>query len=637
MGKNQRHKKDLKADKAKVKLKQTKTKFLPKGLNVTKTEFKIKPIVLPEQLKQKGPDEILSRRKLNIKDLLSRIKHYNENMRYSACEELSDMIKIHTQEIIEQHLAQISLAVSGLMQDKERKVRKAAVKAIKTILEHISEEFLNPFFNYFSTNLRCSMTNIDWNIQEDSLQFLDCFINHQSKLIVKNSEKLLPDFLSLISKMRNDSEIGRTLTLNLGSKMTSVSWKIKVLSRLHDILNIILHVNKQENENRQEKVIESSIGYKGGLFKSNFNQVLDNCNFDIFGISKIADNGVHGINRHIKTLIPLLYETWLEVVPEQKGHKSTSESYILSEEMAALLTCITKTLHLLYCYVKTVHNEEINLNTVFMSTEGQKFLNHLLGNVPYGHSGLGGKKWKALGITQWNNDPKCVHENLLICFLYLTLHVNCTQRNFKKQASLIDNYLTKVLLQKYFLKEDNCECLLELFTESLVHNPRKWFQSGVDLQATLEHSITLYDGNKIANEQQRLKCFHILSSFINNERFNRNPSYQRWLRNLPNEFNKKRIAEPMIGAMLRLSQRNCREFQGALLEKLPSVLENLNSIQVTFTSNSVLNNEDVALRTLAAIFYYLPYTKDQNVVLKQFLDNSQSKFKTSLKQVLDLR
>lgn len=67
MGKNHRHKKDIKAEKAKTKLKQTKTKFLPKGLNVTNTAFKVKPIVIPEQLKKKDDEEILSKRKLNVK------------------------------------------------------------------------------------------------------------------------------------------------------------------------------------------------------------------------------------------------------------------------------------------------------------------------------------------------------------------------------------------------------------------------------------------------------------------------------------------------------------------------------------------------------------------------------------------
>jgi hypothetical protein len=47
--------KKQKAEKAKIKLKKGKTapgKFLPKGTNVTKTEFKVGKIVIPKQLQQ---------------------------------------------------------------------------------------------------------------------------------------------------------------------------------------------------------------------------------------------------------------------------------------------------------------------------------------------------------------------------------------------------------------------------------------------------------------------------------------------------------------------------------------------------------------------------------------------------------
>lgn len=67
MGRNQRHKKDIRAEKAKTKLKQPKTTFLPKGQNVTDTSFKVRPIVLVEQLRQKDSNDILSRRNLNVK------------------------------------------------------------------------------------------------------------------------------------------------------------------------------------------------------------------------------------------------------------------------------------------------------------------------------------------------------------------------------------------------------------------------------------------------------------------------------------------------------------------------------------------------------------------------------------------
>lgn len=65
MAKGHRHQKKLKSERAKVKLKGSK-QLLPKGLNITDASFKVKKIVIREQLKEKDVSEILSRRKLNI-------------------------------------------------------------------------------------------------------------------------------------------------------------------------------------------------------------------------------------------------------------------------------------------------------------------------------------------------------------------------------------------------------------------------------------------------------------------------------------------------------------------------------------------------------------------------------------------
>lgn len=65
MGKGHQHMKKLKSEKAKVKLKGS--KHLPKGTNVTDTSFKIKQIVIREQLKAANEADHLSKRKLNVK------------------------------------------------------------------------------------------------------------------------------------------------------------------------------------------------------------------------------------------------------------------------------------------------------------------------------------------------------------------------------------------------------------------------------------------------------------------------------------------------------------------------------------------------------------------------------------------
>lgn len=83
MAKGHKHLKRLKSEKAKVKLKAKKTKHLPKGLNVTDPSFKVKKIVIREQLKQHDETDILSKRKLNIKVLIVRyFCIYNSILRF---------------------------------------------------------------------------------------------------------------------------------------------------------------------------------------------------------------------------------------------------------------------------------------------------------------------------------------------------------------------------------------------------------------------------------------------------------------------------------------------------------------------------------------------------------------------------
>lgn len=134
MGKNHRHKKHLKSEKAKIKLKTAKTKFLPKGQNVTDLSFKIKPIVLPEQLKSKG-DEVVSSRKLNLKEILNRLTHYNATVKHDNCQQLRELIHTENKEFLQQNLGRILKSVGPLLLDIEQKVRREAIKVVGHILQ----------------------------------------------------------------------------------------------------------------------------------------------------------------------------------------------------------------------------------------------------------------------------------------------------------------------------------------------------------------------------------------------------------------------------------------------------------------------------------------------------------------------
>lgn len=60
------YKRFKKQEKVKVKLKGNKA-LLPKGQNVTDTTFRVKKIIIKEQLKEHGEQEILTKKHLNVK------------------------------------------------------------------------------------------------------------------------------------------------------------------------------------------------------------------------------------------------------------------------------------------------------------------------------------------------------------------------------------------------------------------------------------------------------------------------------------------------------------------------------------------------------------------------------------------
>lgn len=126
----------------KVKLKVGKKK--PRSENATLTNFKTKTIHLPEQLKE---DLTLptNNRKLNIKDLLSQMHHYNAGVKQSALLGLKDLLSQYPY-IIDAHLSNILSEVTAVFTDKDANVRLAAVQLLQFLAPKIRAEQISPFF-----------------------------------------------------------------------------------------------------------------------------------------------------------------------------------------------------------------------------------------------------------------------------------------------------------------------------------------------------------------------------------------------------------------------------------------------------------------------------------------------------------
>ncbi|XP_011312205.1 testis-expressed sequence 10 protein homolog isoform X2 [Fopius arisanus] len=380
MGKNHRHQKNLKFEKAKVKLKTKKGKTLPKGQNITDTSFKVKKIIVREQLKSHERDEIVSRRKLNVKELLSRLQHHNSTVRQAAIQELKEILQSYPPELLSAHLSILLQGISSLALDKERDIRKDTLKALSLLLGPLSTYQLAPFAEILVSYLCCTMTHINPSIKEDSLNFLDVLIHSCPSLLSKNTHKILPNFLDMISTHSHTS-IPRQLTTTLNSRNTTIKWRIKVLQRLSSIfISIINDLKSRKNEGIKSEARR--------IFVDDKTTFLNCSHENNLAIWHISDDdrvvGYGGLRDedfkcYVKSLMPLMMESWIEVRPKDVDGKQGS---LWSQEAAEMLGVVVRILINLLDILEMFEGEEISGWFRVEVLEGVgKFL---MGGFPYG-------------------------------------------------------------------------------------------------------------------------------------------------------------------------------------------------------------------------------------------------------------
>ncbi|XP_021938928.1 testis-expressed protein 10 [Zootermopsis nevadensis] len=377
------HRKALRKEKSKVKLKAKKT-VLTKAQNVTDTSFKVRKIVLREQLKSGVSDEMQMMRKQNVKllsyisnifiyillnqqqELLSKLGHYNIFMQKSSLAGLQELVTHHYEDIPDLYLTNLIEGTARLILDQEKDVRKDALKLLNSILTQVPVSKVLPFFNVLLSYLKCGMTHIHTSIQDDSLTMLDILLVSTPVLVAANANTILSNFLDMISSLKTDSSPERTLTVNLSRRLTSTMWRMKVLRRLKGLLSAVAaYKNEQSRKN---------IGHLGDLsentacsrdcwnWKENSELYIpvynlyyrDTCHLpNIFsaGGNSSCENGTEEkhLKEYVKVLVPLLTETWREVAPDHiNSARNRKEGYsLLSVEAAEVLKCTLEILQLL--------------------------------------------------------------------------------------------------------------------------------------------------------------------------------------------------------------------------------------------------------------------------------------------------
>lgn len=480
-------------------------------------------------------------------------------------------------------------------------------------------EKISPFFDVLCSYLRCAMTHIDTNIHEDSVFYFDILIDNAPDLVAVNAHKIFPSFLDMISKLRIDSKPGRTLLVNLGSKMTSVKWRSKVLSRLLQFLKILnnLHLKSkgivlaetdtltsyyfEDKENVKHNINTKTVFYNKDqlnyfpLYKGIGSQLCFTKEKNI--MNKESENENQKLRAYTEVLLPLLFDTWLEVRPVNLGNAKSVES-VISEEAVTILKEILEIFLLTWNLLKLTdeHLQMTELTEWFVEKYQRSFSQLLSNAFPYTQSMAKTKKKNQ--PTENTSGEKCLEENLMICHVYTILNYKIVHNYQKLEADRILSYIRWSLDN---ISDKNIVCQSQVIAIlTCILKSEDWITSK-GMIPLLDTIIDVYTaGSGVFKEHIfTLLCNILLSDHL--KVLQCTPSFQTWLGNLPDAIsNEETISEKSFDVIMRFAVQNNKLFNESIKSKLIAIVENLPKIRM-----ADVQNEAEAKKKIINLFYWI--------------------------------
>lgn len=626
MGRNKRHKKQVRSERAKVKLKDHKTKFLPKGQNVTDASFKIKPIILPEQLKTYDSGVILKKRLVPIKIILDRLNHHNKLNKEEACEQLRQVIDANEGVHVD-YLPLLLKSLCPLLLHDEPTVRQKSLKTIESILLMAGKNthnrgvaILSPFHPILISFLRSSLTHIKRPIREDSLHFLDVLLRHVPRMLAQHSGTLLPIYLSLMSKHRaggtsgapsasgpSPSKFGRSndgmqndqmLSVDLGSTMTSNKWRLKVLTRLYGILDAIGDVPDEDSDDNSSNVQAPIVDItENNTFPLIVDYFSDNSEKLYNYTGKNEGNNIDSLANNLKNILWILFDSWAEVAPDKNSYLNNSKDCILSVEAAAILSGILKIIFLLWD--KVLRKSDISTLNVNIT---EKFLNDLLSLFPF-HKRVGCVKGREGTV----DDQRCSQENLILCYIFALMNPKLYKQDKIESGRKVANYLNSSLKNRSVMKHNNITYLTKCLSVIFNKNAAKWHKGNcVNMDELLGNTINFHISSPFNKE-----LFYVLCDLTQEKSLRSLPAYEVFLSYIPSLLCKREVSVDTIHKIHWISTQRIKVFYTSLLECLPEILH-------IFSNMQIINSDQKLLNQKLKILYMFENCPDINNLHKEY-------------------
>ncbi|XP_053687600.1 testis-expressed protein 10 homolog [Sabethes cyaneus] len=616
MGGNSR--KFKKAEKNKIKLKGAK---LPKGTNVTKTNFKVRKIVLPDQIKQRNLSDaaVLSNRSLTVKDCLAKLSHTNQTAKCDGLRGLREILLKLPIEVTEKHLSATIKAVVGTAVDLERDVRRDCFKTLGLLFAATGQENMAPFYDVLLSFLRCAMTHIQPRIQEDSLLLLDVYLQYLPGLVLQNRDKIFPQFLDMISKLRNETKPERTLTLTLNKQTTSTKWRTRVLMRLVGMLKILIDhkTGKEEKMPEPDESEPMELSEDTDPFTPKSSKNLPRPNrmkvdyvFDVnkahyplpsyhryepcplpslfrrsIGVTNVTftdqlDEG-RKLKAYVQMIMPILFESWLEVHPA--GDRTEATGRLLSSEahttLDLLLDIAIQLWELVLIYGRETKNSDIA--DWLREQYAESFNDHILKGFPYHQSVATSNKRRLKGGSERNMmDEQCHQQNFNICYYYCCLNENFRSVRNKNYAKII-NYIEQCVNNWKFRSPEVGIHLLKVLRFLLLETDCSTVNQNT--RGLLKTLLEVYIQAKLPPATRNKILILFCDIILQNDHLWREYGqdiFTLWLRMLPNLLRKPAIDFNVLRALNCFGKQNNTIFLQSLEENAEDIVNNLPLITV---------------------------------------------------------
>ncbi|PRP82725.1 hypothetical protein PROFUN_09987 [Planoprotostelium fungivorum] len=332
---------DFKKKKAKVGQKT------PKAASHVDLSFQQKAINMPAQNLSENKSGLKTHRNQTLKDLLPLCKHYNAQVKKGekgnprlvtlidvtsdALNGIRELFEGHV-EIILPNLSTVLEITISLLSDEERIVRAALHQLYRCIMDNIDEVSAETFVPLFVVYISSGMTHLSQSIRIDSLAFLNLWIDRFPHIIIRYSEEILPNYVTLLQskaipvQMANISTDSNSIADNL--KNSTFKSKVAILESLQKVLITWMPQTKGDETAQDtkwnefsEKQVDSTwrhrmkssdrLNHKAIFFNSTKSDGVTNTE----SASEAGKTSLTFMRRLMERLWTILVSIWIEVTP----------------------------------------------------------------------------------------------------------------------------------------------------------------------------------------------------------------------------------------------------------------------------------------------------------------------------------